>query len=66
MANLNSNFQDFYGNLQITNTKRQKLITSRNNLRKKIKDYFNENHPEYNPTFYIQGSYKMGSGYAVH
>ena len=40
MANLNSNFQDFYGNLQITNTKRQKLITSRNNLRKKIKDYF--------------------------
>lgn len=61
MANLNSNFQDFYGNLQITNTKRQKLITSRNNLRKKIKDYFNENHPEYKPMFYIQGSYKMGT-----
>ena len=28
---------------------------------KKIKDYFNENHPEYKPTFYIQGSYKMGT-----
>jgi len=61
MANLDSNFHGFYGNLQITNTKRQKLITSHKNLRKKIKDYFKVNHPEYKPTFYIQGSYKMGT-----
>ena len=61
MANLNSNFQEFYGELQITDTKRQKMITSHNNLRTKIKNHFKEKHPEYKPTFYIQGSYKMGT-----
>lgn len=61
MANLDSNFQEFYGELQITDTKRQKMITSHNNLRTKIKDHFKEKHPEYKPSFYIQGSFKMGT-----
>lgn len=61
MANLDSNFQEFYNELQITKTKRDKLITSHNNLREKIKKYFKEKHPEYKPSFYIQGSYKMGT-----
>ena len=61
MANLDSNFQEFFGELQITDTKRQKMITSHNNLRQKIKNHFKANHPEYKPSFYIQGSYKMGT-----
>lgn len=61
MANLNDCFQDFYVNLQITSTKEESLITSHNNLRKKIKKFFKENHPDYTPSFYIQGSYKMGT-----
>lgn len=61
MANLDSNFQEFFGELQITDTKRQKMITSHNNLRQKIKNHFKVNHPEYKPSFYIQGSYKMGT-----
>ena len=47
MANLDSNFQEFFGELQITDTKRQKMIASHNNLRKKIKNHFKANHPEY-------------------
>ena len=61
MANLDTQFQEFYGELQITVTKKQALITSHNNLRTKIQKYFAQNHPEYVPSFYIQGSYKMGT-----
>ena len=61
MANLDSNFKDFYKDLQVPESKINLMITSRKNLRNKIKDYFIENHPEYKPTFYIQGSYKMGT-----
>ena len=61
MANLNSEFQDFYKDLQITNTKRKSLVVSHKNLRKRIKNHFKENHPDYKPKFYIQGSYKMGT-----
>lgn len=61
MANLDSNFQKFFTELQITHTKRQMMITSHNNLRRKIKSFFKVNHPEYVPSFYIQGSYKMGT-----
>ena len=61
MANLDTQFQEFYGELQITVTKKQALITSHNNLRTKIQKYFAKNHPEYVPSFYIQGSYKMGT-----
>ena len=61
MANLNTNFQDFYADLQITSTKKQSLTTSHTNLREKIKKHFKEKHPDYTPSFYIQGSYKMGT-----
>lgn len=40
MANLDTQFQEFYGELQITVTKKQALITSHNNLRTKIQKYF--------------------------
>lgn len=59
MANLDIQFQEFYSELQITASKKRSLITSHNNLRTRIQKYFAKNHPEYTPSFYIQGSYKM-------
>jgi hypothetical protein len=59
MANTHNLFQQFNSDLQITDTKRKKMITSRDSLRDKIRKDFEENHNDYNPTFYIQGSYKM-------
>ena len=61
MANLNNLFQKFNTELQITDSKKARMITSRENLREKIRDYFQNNHDEYSPKFYIQGSYKMGT-----
>jgi hypothetical protein len=61
MANTHNLFQQFNSDLQITSTKKNKMITSRDNLRRKIRKYFSEEHPDYKPLFYIQGSYKMGT-----
>lgn len=61
MANTHNLFQDFNTDLQITTTKRNRLITSKDDLREKIKKYFKKNHPNYSPKFYVQGSYKMGT-----
>ena len=61
MANLNDKFQEFYNELQITNTKRKALVISHNNLRDKIRSHFEDKHPDYVPKFFIQGSYKMGT-----
>lgn len=58
MANCNDLFKDFNSELNITKTKKENLITSRDNLRQKVKDYFKEHHNKYQPQFYIQGSYK--------
>jgi hypothetical protein len=59
MANCNKLFLDFNKNLNLTKTKKDNLKTSRENIRAAIEDYFKENHPDYTPYFYIQGSYKM-------
>ena len=59
MANTHNLFQQFNTDLQITSTKKDRMITSRDNLRKKIRKYFSEEHTDYKPKFYIQGSYKM-------
>lgn len=61
MANCNNLFIEFNGNLSITRTKKDSLILSKDNLRTKIKNYFTEKHPDYKPTFFIQGSYKMNT-----
>jgi len=61
MADLNNLFQKFNAEIQITDSKKEKMIISRENLRKKIRNYFKNNHDEYTPKFYIQGSYKMGT-----
>lgn len=59
MANCSSLFETYNGNISLTNAKKDKLIKSKNGLRDRIKKFFEENHPEYKPKFYIQGSYKM-------
>lgn len=59
MANCNKLFLDYYQNLKISEDKRKRLMDSKEVLRKRIKNYFKKNHPEYVPEFWIQGSYKM-------
>lgn len=59
MANLHNLFTEFNDELKITKSKRENLMTSKDNLRKKIKEYFSKYHPNYKPKFYIQGSYKL-------
>lgn len=61
MANCNNLFKNFNNNLSITKTKKDRLITSKGELRKKIKDHFAAKHPEYVPKFRIQGSYILGT-----
>jgi hypothetical protein len=61
MANCNNLFIEFNKELSIPEGKRQKLIKSKNHLRERIRQHFRENHPNYIPQFYIQGSYKMGT-----
>ncbi len=60
MSNCHNLFQKFNGNLSITDSKKEKLMTSRENLREKIRKYFSERHPEYKPKFRGQGSYSLG------
>jgi hypothetical protein len=59
MANCNKLFLDYKENLKIKKEKNDRLKKSKDKLRKKIEAYFKENHPDYNPEFWIQGSYKM-------
>ena len=58
MADCNNLFLEFNSELNLTKTKRDNLIKSKDNLRDKIRNYFKENHEKYSPKFYIQGSYK--------
>ena len=59
MANLHYLFQQFNMDLTITDTKKNKMMASKNNLRDKIKKHFEKNHEGYSPKFFIQGSYKL-------
>lgn len=61
MSNCSNLFHDFNEDLKITKTKKERLRVSKNNIREKIKSYFKEHHPNYIPTFYIQGSKKLGT-----
>ena len=61
MANCHELFSTFNDELKILSSKKEKMITSKDNLRKVIRDHFSNNHPNYTPTFYIQGSYKLGT-----
>lgn len=62
MANCHSLFQTFHKKISIPTPKRNRMIVSRDKLREKIRNHFEENHPGYYPKFYIQGSLKMKTG----
>jgi hypothetical protein len=62
MANCNDLFKDFHANISIGETKVERMMNSKNGLRSRIRKWFKENHPDYEPKFYIQGSYKMKTG----
>lgn len=61
MANCNKLFLDFDKELNLTKSKKKNLQTSRENIREAIENHFKEEHPEYEPRFWIQGSYKMNT-----
>ena len=61
MANCNKLFLDFDNELNVLSVKKTKLSKSKNDLRDRIRKTFKEKHEGYNPTFYIQGSKKLGT-----
>ncbi|MCX2479369.1 CBASS cGAMP synthase [Pedobacter sp. MC2016-15] len=61
MANCNKLFNQYQQEIALPAGKKNRMITSKDALRSRIRKYFEENHPEYEPFFYIQGSYKMGT-----
>lgn len=62
MANCHNLFQDYHAELSIGSKKNERMKDSKEGLRKRVRKWFKENHPEYVPYFYIQGSYKMKNG----
>lgn len=59
MANCHDLFQTFHNEISIGSDKNKRIVNSKNGLRKRIRSWFKENHPDYVPKFYIQGSMKM-------
>lgn len=62
MADCHNLFTEFHGEISIGTNKKNRMISSKESLRSKIRKWFKENQPEYVPKFYIQGSHKMKSG----
>lgn len=62
MANCHKLFGGFNTEISLTPNKKTKMTTSKDGIRERIRKYFKENHSEYTPKFYIQGSYKMKTG----
>lgn len=62
MANCHNLFGGFNTEISLTSNKKSKMTTSKDGIRERIRKYFKENHSEYTPKFYIQGSYKMKTG----
>ncbi len=61
MANCDNLFKEFNDNLKVPNSKMERLMKSRDNIRNRITKKFEEDHPDYKPKFYIQGSYKTNT-----
>ena len=63
MANCHNLFKKFHENeISITGGKKDRMIDSKNALRRRIRKWFKENHSDYEPKFFIQGSNKMKNG----
>lgn len=59
MANCHNLFQEFDEEISLTPGKKEKMKTSKEKLRERIRKHFKNHHAEYEPKFYIQGSAKM-------
>lgn len=62
MADCHELFQEYNAEIGIGKSKKERMIASKNALREMIRKWFKDNHPEYEPKFFIQGSHKMKSG----
>ncbi|MBL7739077.1 MAG: hypothetical protein JNK14_07650 [Chitinophagaceae bacterium] len=62
MADCHNLFQEYNKEISLTKTKKDNMSKSKNGLRERIRNHFKKNHSEYEPKFYIQGSYKMKTG----
>ncbi|WP_341835016.1 cyclic GMP-AMP synthase DncV-like nucleotidyltransferase [Chitinophaga pollutisoli] len=62
MANCDHLFSKYNDEIRIGSKKNGRMMDSKNALRKRIRKWFKDNHPEYEPKFFIQGSYKMKTG----
>lgn len=62
MADCHNLFQKFNEEISLTPTKKSSMTTSKDALRERIRKHFKKEHPDYEPKFFIQGSYKMKSG----
>ncbi len=62
MANTHDLFLGYHEDICIGKNKKSRMISSKEALRKRIRKWFKDNHPEYEPKFFIQGSHKMKSG----
>lgn len=61
MSNQHKSFLRFNKNLQINSSKRVKLMTAKDAIKKLIVEYFKVKCPGCKVDFFIQGSYKMGT-----
>lgn len=61
MANCNDLFQKFYKEIDLPKSKEKSLITARDAIRDKIREYFKNAIKEKIPKFYCQGSYAMST-----
>ncbi len=62
MANCHDLFQCYHEEIYIGGAKKDRMVSSKNSLRERIRKWFKENHPAYEPKFFIQGSHKMKTG----
>lgn len=62
MANCHNLFLDYQDEISIGKSKKDRMISSKESLRKRIRKWFKENKPSYEPKFFIQGSHKMNTG----
>lgn len=62
MANCHDLFLRYQEELFIGSNKKNRMISSKDALRKRIRKWFKDNHQDYEPKFFIQGSHKMKSG----
>jgi hypothetical protein len=62
MANCQKLFEGYHEEISISKTKKDRMKNSKNGLRARIRKWFKDNHPDYEPKFFIQGSHKMKSG----